>query len=62
MAHHLPGIIVEIVSKYWWRWGYEGKNKGAKVGRKNIQQSTRAGGGVGKQWEGVVLMGGNDDG
>ncbi len=30
--------------------GGEGKNKGAKVGTKQIQQSTMAGGGDGRQW------------
>ena len=32
------------------RWGGEGKRKGAEVGRKCIQKSTRAGGGDGRQW------------
>ena len=34
------------------KWGDESKKKGAKVGRKCIQQSTRAGGGNGRQWGG----------
>jgi len=32
------------------RWGGEVEKKGVEVGRKCIQQSTRAGGGDGRQW------------
>jgi hypothetical protein len=34
--------------------GDEGKNEGDEVGRKNIQQLTRSGGGGRRQWGGGV--------
>jgi hypothetical protein len=40
--------------------GGDGEKKGVKVGTNYIQQSTKAGGGAGRQW-GVAQMGGNDD-
>ena len=33
-------------------WGGDGKKKGVKVGTNHIQQSTKAGGGAGRQWGG----------
>ena len=33
-------------------WGGDGEKKGVKVGTNHIQQSTKAGGGAGRQWGG----------
>ena len=40
----LGGIMLEM--------GDDGKKKGVKVGTNHIQQSTKAGGGAGRQWGG----------
>ncbi len=49
--------LTDIWGVYWWRWGGEGKNKGAEVDTKYIQQSTMAGSGNGRQ-QGAGVDGG----